>query len=75
MNTEEYVVEGYLEDKFGNRLCQDFSYTTQAKSFEEAERNAVYKIKTERLKLPRNFPAKLKQIDGIHFTHRKWRGV
>lgn len=72
---EEYIVEGYLVDKFGNRISNDFSYATQATSFDEAERNAVYKIKTEKLNLARNFPAKLKQIDGVHFTHRRARDV
>lgn len=72
---EEYVVEGYLVDKFGNRLCKDFRYVTEATSFDEAERNAVFRIKTDKLKLAKNFPAKLKQIDGKHFTHRKARDV
>lgn len=72
---ELYVVEGYLEDRDGNRISEDFQYETQATSFEEAERNAVFTIKTKRLKLTKNAYAKLVQIEGKHFTYRNARDV
>lgn len=70
---EEYIVEGYLVDKFGNKISGEFREPVMAVSFEQAESRVVYRIKTERLHLARNFPAKLKQIEGKHFTHRKHR--
>lgn len=72
---ETYVVEGYLVDKFQNILTKEFREYTEATSFDEAERKVVFKIKTKRLNLPSNFPAKLKQIDGKHFTYRNARDV
>jgi len=73
---EEYTVEGYLTNKYtGELIYDDFRYVTYASSFEEAERNAVFRIKTEKLGFARNYPAQLNQTEGIHFTYRRSRDV
>lgn len=64
----KYYVEGYLVDKFNNVLCKEFREETMANSIEEAERNITYRVK-KRLKLADNFPAKLKQVKGRHYTY------
>lgn len=71
---EEYIVEGYLVDRFGNKISKEFREQTQATSFEEAERNVVFRIK-RKLGYVNNFPAYLKQVNGKHFTHRRARDV
>ena len=70
----EYIVEGYLVDKFGNIISNDFRESTRASSFKEAERNVVYRIK-RKLGYAYNFPAYLKQTYNQQFTHRSSRDV
>lgn len=60
---KKYIVEGYLVDKFGNRISNNFTESVMAVSFDEAENRVKFRIKTKKLKLSPNAYVKLMQSD------------